>query len=122
MVGIRQQRGASWAVWLIFIGLLGLVGSAALRLTPTYMQYWTLKTEMADVFEQAQRQNMSTPGVRETLQKRLEISGVDIVGMSDIQIETDPKVRIEADFEVREKLGFNIDAVLMFKPTFEEGV
>ncbi len=120
IAGKRKQVGASWAVWMIFIALIGIVGSSALRLAPTYMQYRTFRTEMKAVFEEAVTKKMSVPAIESALDRRMTMNSINIVPNDAIKIKTDPKYRIEANFEVRKKLGFNIDAVMMFNPIFEQ--
>ncbi len=118
MIDRSKQFGASWAITLIFVSLLGIFAISILRLAPTYMQFMTLKSEMKAVRDEAVLKKYSVGQIQDRLQKRMDMSSIAITNLKDFKIETKPALHIEAKFEVRKKLGLNIDAVMMFNPVY----
>ena len=76
--GRRQQAGITVIGFLILAGLFGVVGYAALKLVPMYLQNMRLTTVLNDVRDELQGTG-ATPGqIRSAVGRRFDVEGITL--------------------------------------------
>src|SRR5690606_24761069 len=76
--GRREQAGITAIGFLILAGLFGLVGYAALKLVPIYMQNMRLTTVLNDVRDELDGSG-ATPGqIRNAVGRRFDVEGITL--------------------------------------------
>ncbi len=118
-MNIKSQRGASIFVWLGMLALAAGVLTLALRLGPRYMEFQTIDTVLTGMKTQDVH-GMRKAEIRETLKKRFQINSINDLNVSQIMdIErTRATTTIAVDYEVREPMAYNVDAVVKFKKDY----
>lgn len=110
-----KQRGIAGISALLVLGTIIIFATAAAKLAPIYLDYWTLNRIITDIVEE-ERSSDATPAViRRELSSRFITNQVESVSLRDIKISTDKQgVLIDARYEKRTPVMFNVDAVVRF--------
>ena len=120
---LKKQRGLSFLAWLIIISMAGVMVITGIKLTPVYLQYYTV----AKILEQMQtepalkgvpRQEIATSFV-----KRLDVSQINLPKNSYklTRIEGKNGYLLEVEYEVRRPLFGNLSIIASFKRSAEVG-
>ena len=117
MRGPARQAGLSYFGWLVVIAFVGLLVVAGLRLTPVYLEYFTVKTTLESVAAEAGVSKKSKAYVWDRLARRFQINDVRSVSIDDLAIEIDNSgaATFHINYERRTKLVGNLDAVAVFE-------
>jgi len=100
---------------LILIGLIAGAATAAFKLGPHYLQFWTVRSVMEDISRDPATAAMGPQGVIQSLEKKLYINDVRSVSRDSFTLEKAQVGReLSVHYEVREHLFGNLDAVLVF--------
>lgn len=113
----RYQKGLSPIGMLIVVCIFVFFVVCALKLTPHYIDFNSIKTVYSDVNAQSGVNTLSANEIYETITKALiinSISGFDVKSNTVISKEAGV-TSIGLDYEVREKLFGNISVVLTFQ-------
>lgn len=119
MVSRYSQRGMS--MWSL-LGILVLIGFAALvavKLTPVYLNYWSVASVVESVIEDTGR-NDPMPEVWDKLVTRFDlnnISQLDAREILDVK-RSDGGLQIDVQYEQRKNLVYNVALVVSFDRTF----
>ena len=101
---------------LVLIALIAGVATAAFKLGPHYLQFWTVRSVMEDISRDPATAAMGPQGVIQSLEKKLYINDVRSVSRDSFTLEKAAVGReLSVHYEVREHLFGNLDAVLVFK-------
>lgn len=120
---LEKQRGISFLGWLVIILMVGALGTGALKLAPTYFQYYSVASILDNMQEDPKLNGASKRQIEETFKKRMNISQVRL----DNDIFTVTKIprrnayTLELDYEIRKSLFGNLDVVAKFKRSAEIG-
>ena len=110
-----KQRGLSALSILVIILVAVFFGTCVIKLTPHYLNYQTIKADVETVVEEAQQRNMSKSEMKSKIGKLFQVDMVDAITVRDVHIkQKDGKFIIDARYEKRVPLMFNIDVVLKF--------
>jgi hypothetical protein len=112
----HSQRGVTLIGWLFLIIPLAIVGYAAIRLIPFYLNYFRVSQAMTQVAAQAAGGDASTGvSMRNSLEKRFDIESIERPAGKDIDIhrEGDHWVAI-VDYEELAPLFGNISLLVQF--------
>ena len=114
-----HQRGAGTVAWLSGAVVVIIIITLGLRLGPYYMDFRTLQAVMNGLPADDVHQ-MSNRSLRELLQKRFKINNIRNMTVREIIIfnRTKKLTEININYEVREHMLFNIDAVLTFDESY----
>jgi hypothetical protein len=83
---------------------------------PIYVDYWTLTRVLNDVVEEERSDDPTPAGIRNALSNRFITNRIEAISLRDIKISSDKKgVVIDARYEKRTPIMFNIDAVVRFE-------
>ncbi len=100
---------------LILIALIAGAATAAFKLGPHYLQFWTVRSVMEDISRDPATAAMGPQGVIQSVEKKLYINDVRSVSRDNFTLEKAQVGReLSVHYEVREHLFGNLDAVLVF--------
>lgn len=112
----NRQWGASILAWLIILTLLGGVTMIGVKLTPAYIQYFTIKSILESVAQEAQGEPWEAGQFWEAIDKRLAVNDVQGISRKDFAVEREGgSTRLRVHYETRTHLLGNIDVVVMFE-------
>ncbi|ADJ27631.1 DUF4845 domain-containing protein [Nitrosococcus watsonii] len=116
----KRQGGMSFLGWILVLALLALVGLGMVRLFPSYMEYFSVKTSLESLANQPDLHAMGKSNIRNALLRRLDINDVTHVSKDNIEItKTRRTLTIAVDYEVRTPFLGNIDLIAHFNPLIE---
>ena len=106
--------------WIMTLMAVAFALNIGLALVPHYMEYRTIQSVVDSVSPEVWR-NPSKKRMLETVDKGLKVNNVRSLKSTDVlEIErTQAVTRVKLDYEVREHIIGNIDAVLVFNKEYE---
>ncbi|MDT8408168.1 MAG: DUF4845 domain-containing protein [Wenzhouxiangellaceae bacterium] len=110
-----NQRGMTLIGFLIVLAGALFVAYIGMKLVPIYLNHYSVVSTMKSLAEEPDIANMSEGRIRDLLSRRFEISYVDHITARDIEIVRSTGLSIVAEYEVREDLIGNLDAVVTFR-------
>lgn len=115
-----KQMGMGFWGYITVLVLVSVVITLALRLGPHYMNHRTVATIIDGLGTNTVHQ-MEKRQIRELLKKRFKINTLyDLDASEIIDIERTKKhTKLNVNYEVREPMVYNIDAILVFNDEFE---
>lgn len=118
-----QQRGISLIGWAVILLVAIVLGTAALRMVPVYMEHNTISSAIKSLLQDSKTALMSPREVRESLSKRFTINQVDVITVNDLAITKEGGIlKISTDYEVREPMFYNVSIVMTFQDEFTKDV
>lgn len=115
MLNKKYQDGMTGAGWVIVLAIVLFFMFMLIKLTPAYLEYFSIKSSMASVAEQNVG-NSSTGEIRRLLEGRFNINEVKSVKASDAKIKDITGGRaLYIKYERRIPLFGNISALLEFE-------
>ncbi|MDF1636239.1 DUF4845 domain-containing protein [Alcanivorax sp. IL3] len=118
-----QQRGISMIGWAVILLVAVVLGTAALRMVPAYMEHNTISSSIKSLMQDSKTALMSPNEVREALRKRFKINQVNVISANDLAISKDSGIlKISTDYEVREPMFYNVSIVMTFQDEFSKDV
>ena len=118
-----QQRGISLIGWAVILLVAVILGTAALRMVPAYLEYNTISSAIKSLQQDSKTALMSPREVREALHKRFTINQVNVISVNDLAITKEGGVlTIGTDYEVREPMFYNVSIVMTFQDEFSKDV
>lgn len=118
MTRMAGQRGMGMLGFITLVGLVAFFLTIALKVGPTYMNFWTVRTIMKDMADG--RGDVIVGGARgiaDILERRMDVNSVVYPTMKEFDIKKieGGTYRVTLNFDQRVHLFFNVDAVTMFK-------
>jgi Domain of unknown function (DUF4845) len=116
-----RQRGVTLIGWIVLLTPLVLVGYAAVRLAPVYLNYMKVVRALNLVASDAAGNN--TPqSIRTTIDKHFEIDMVDYPTSKDIKVTRNGSGwDVEASYDDEAPLFANISLHVVFDKTVHAG-
>ena len=115
-----KQRGISVIGGLAGVVLIAASVTTALRIGPHYIDFSTIQSIMESL-PTGEVHKMDKGAIRELLRKRFRINNIREFEVRDILSIERTKVStvVIIDYEVRDRLLFNADIVVMFEDQYE---
>jgi len=116
-----KQSGMTLVGYALSVFIIAFVGLLIVRITPTYIQHYTVVRSLKDlkdlsVSKQAMSPQSAARYLRRTLLRQLSINGITAVTTKNITIKGNTKgYDVQLDYSVRLKLVANVDAVIHFE-------
>jgi len=112
---LKRQQGLTAIGWLFILAIIAVVVLVGLRLTPVYLENFSVSSVLKDLSESNDR--YATAGeVRRTLLRRFKINNVDQLDPKDIIIARSGRYfEVIIDYEVRVPFVYNIDFIMTFE-------
>jgi len=111
-----RQRGVTFVGWLFLLIPLALVGYAAIRLTPVYLNYMRVARSLDQVAAEATSGGGSTAdGIKNALGKRFDIEDITYPDVKDIEVHRDGgDWTLEAKYDDGSPLFGNVSLLVSF--------
>lgn len=110
-----RQRGLGMIQWAVIISVAGLLGLCAFRLVPIYLDHMTIRQVVKNAALDPESQKMTAAEIRKSMQGAFITNRIETIDLRDIKFKTERNVIImDASYEVRVPLIYNIDAVVKF--------
>jgi hypothetical protein len=111
----NRQGGASMSGILVLLVVGGLLVTAALRLVPHYLEFFTIRSAMDELAADPEAPAMRRAEVLERIDKKLYVNDVDAVRRNDFSFKEVPgATEFSVEYEVRQPLFGNLDAMITF--------
>jgi hypothetical protein len=81
-----RQRGVTAIGWLILLAPFAVIVYACIRLIPVYMNYMEVARSLNELTSEYRTGGATPQSIRESLQKRFDVEGVDYPAVKDINI------------------------------------
>ncbi|MDW3095232.1 MAG: DUF4845 domain-containing protein [Gammaproteobacteria bacterium] len=78
----NKQNGMSTIVLIVIIGLFGYAIFIGLKITPVYMEYFSIKSAVDGLADEMQTRQISKAQYMDLMRRRLNINYVDIDGLT----------------------------------------
>jgi Tfp pilus assembly major pilin PilA len=118
-----QQRGMSLISGAIVLIVVAILGTAAFRMIPAYMEHNTISTAIRSLLQDSKTALMSPREIRDGLSKRFTINQVNVISVDDLVIVKKGGVlTVSTDYEVREPLFYNVSIVMSFNDEFKKDI
>lgn len=115
---IRRQRGVTFLGWLFLLLPLAVVGYAAIRVTPVYLNYMRVAHSLdqtASSVNVAEGAPVDRQSIFNTLSRHFEVESIDFPSVKDITIQRDGSSWIiEAKYQDVAPLFANMSLLLDF--------
>ncbi len=119
-----KQSGLTMISWLLVLLVAGFFATCAVKLAPAYIEAWTVGNSLnSAVKSDMLKGRISIPAIRNSLEKQFNTNRVDseAIRARDVKITRKKgKLIIDARYEKRLPLMFNIDVVLKFDKLIKE--
>lgn len=111
----RNQQGLSALAILCILLAIGFIATCTIKMAPVYIESMTVSQAVENVVAQAQEKNWSKADIQKSLSKQFQVNRVAGIKPTDVKISRkDGKTTIDATYESRLPLMFNIDVVIKF--------
>ena len=81
-----KQQGMTMLSWLAIIMMVGIIGTAALKLVPVYMEYYSIVSILENMQKDKALKDATKPMLATTFTKRTDINGVTSLKKGDYTI------------------------------------
>ncbi len=111
------QRGMTFIGFIFILAFLLVLVYIGFKLVPHYINYYSVRTSMASVAEESKGQPMTVGIARVRLVQKLDINFINNIKPEHIKMSRAPTggLLMTVDYEVRESMVGNLDAVMRFK-------
>ncbi len=110
-----NQRGLTLIGFLLVLALALFVAYLGMKIVPIYLNHYSVVTSMQNLAEEPGIASMSEARIRDRLSRKFSTSYVKHITARDIVVERSTGLSIIAEYEVREDLIGNMDAVVTFR-------
>jgi len=115
-----KQQGMTAISILILLIILGFLGLLVLKIGPIYLDHYKLKSVISNLAAQPNIGSRSPQQIRKDLAKRLYVNEIRDLDKNAIKFKKEgASLKLEIDYEVRENIVSNVDAVVAFKEKME---
>ena len=121
MRSLTSKRGITLIGFLIVLALAGFFFLIGAKLFPMYSEYMAVKAAMVKVQQTPGSARLSPEQVWRILDKTFNISYVDSVKRTDVQLVRQNGYFLRVAYEVRKPLVYNLDVVARFDHSVELG-
>ena len=115
MLKMRKQYGLS-SLSLMIVALVAIVAViCVIKIGPVYLESLTVKSILNQVADETRGESLNRAQIHDRLEKKFLINTVKGVVMKDVLVKNaHGLVTIDASYEVRKRLFFNLDVVVVF--------
>ncbi len=111
----HQQRGMTLWSWLYVLVTLGLIGIAAVKSLPVYLNAYDVRSTLEWAAAQPELRDASAMTIQQRIQRRFDSGYVDNLSGRDVSIQRVDGARLlSVDYEIRRPLFFNLALVYSF--------
>lgn len=112
----HNQQGITFISLMLLLTIAGFFALLVLKLGPIYLENYTVKTVLANMRKDPTIHLQPPRRIRQAIDDQLYINEVRRLSGKDIKLRREDKaVIVEIEYEVREHIMANVDAVMSFK-------
>ena len=116
----QKQRGISLSDLLVWAVILILVSISGLKVAPAYIEFSSIKRNLAAIVKDIDTQATSPSQIRISFDKRAQIDGIKSVNGQDIKINKEGgRIVLSASYAVQIPLVSNISLHIDFQASSE---
>lgn len=116
----RKQQGLTFISWLVILIVLGFMVMVALKITPVYLEHFTIKESLNSLKSEPFIGRKQISEIRKMLVRRLEINNVRHLKKENVSIKRSGGVTtIVIKYEQRRDLIGNLSLVMSFNDSIE---
>lgn len=120
MQTLKSQRGMTAIGWLIVLGLIGFFVLLALRMIPSYLEFFTVTSALESLQNEPGMADKTPQDIRTMLSKRFDINDVKSITAKDVAVQNQGgSFLVGVDYEVRMPVLGNVDVVMTFAKEVE---
>ena len=120
MMTRHRQKGMTGIGWLVVLALIGFFAMLIIKITPIYMENYSIKGVLASLKEEPMITKKTVAEVRQMVQRRLKVNGVYDMHRDNIKIKRDGGVMtVDISYEVQKNMVGNIDILVVFSDKVE---
>ncbi len=121
MKRLSRQRGLGMLGWVAVIGVVVFFGTLAAKLMPVYVDNMTVRSIIQAVAADPEAGGKSAGQLRSEISRQFITNRVEVINPRDIKFKYERNViTVDASYEVRVPVMYNVDAVVRFdNQTFE---
>jgi flagellar biogenesis protein FliO len=121
-VSPQHQQGLTFLSLIFVLGLIGFFILLVLKIGPIYLDHSKVENALAALEKSTDIATRSVPEVRQSLDKRFNISYVTAVTQEDVKItKSDNYLKVEIEYEVVKKIVGNLSVLVEFYDFIEVG-
>lgn len=111
-----RQTGITFIGWVFLLVPIAIVGYAAIRLTPVYLNYMKVAKTLKQTAEEHKNDSMLNPAaVHKSLEKRFDIEGINYPEVTDVTVaRTGDNWNLSVDYEDMVPMFAGISLVVHF--------
>jgi uncharacterized protein YeeX (DUF496 family) len=111
----QRQAGMSIPSILIIVIMVGFFVMCAIRMTPVYLEYLTVKRVMTQIAEEYKPEENSISDIRRKVSTMLNTNQVYLLQPREVEVfRKNGKIMIDSNYEARVPVMGIIDAVMTF--------
>jgi hypothetical protein len=111
----KKQEGMSLVGFLIVLSMVVFFAYLGMRITPIYIEFFSVKKAMQGVADEPGSERMSPFDIKQKMMSRLYISYTDgNVSREDIRVVRNRGVWLEVKYDVRKPVIGNLDVIASF--------
>ncbi len=115
-----KQRGMTGIGWLTVLALIGFFSLLVLKLAPIYLDHYSVASTVKSLEKEPLITRKSPSEIRKMLKKRLDMNYVNDLPKDAIKIKkSSGLLKVDVDYERRERFFGNIEFVVTFKENIE---
>lgn len=119
----RKQHGLSLISGVLLLLVVIVLGTAAFRMVPAYMEYSTVRSAINATLNDSRTSQLSPREIRDALARRFSINQVTVINANDVGVSREGgTLTMAVDYEVREPLFYNVSIVMTFERQFSKDV
>ncbi len=113
MRSMTRQKGMTGIGWLIVLGLIGFFVLLALKMVPSYLEYYKIVSTLESVTEES---GFDSPvEIRRLIERRFDISFVSTITPKDVAIKSaGQNYSVRAKYDVKVHLFGNVYVLMAF--------
>ena len=114
MRSLHQQRGMTAIGWMLVLAMIGFFTLLGLRMVPAYMEFYKVVSSLESLEKES---GFGSPGeIRKLLERRFEISYVNVLTPADVTIKTSGnQFVVTAAYEKTEHIAGNAHVLMDFE-------
>lgn len=114
-MSFRHQQGMSTIAIVVIILVAAFFGTCAVKLGPIYIESFTVKKAVENVVDEVKGKGVAAAQVKSLISRQFTANRVEAMTPRDIKVNRqDGKMILDATYEKRVPLMFNIDVVVKF--------
>lgn len=112
---IQAQSGLTMLAWLLVMAVAGVAFLCVVKIGPVYVESMTVRSILNQLNTEARAENLGKSEIYRRMEKRLFVNAVKGLDMKEVVIKHAGRgIEIDANYEVRKHLMFNLDFVVAF--------